>query len=180
MVYHRFRKTLSTSSFRTRLLGIVALGIVCIALTSALMSAWVTSKQARSQAIAQGRQITGSLAEQSKLALLYASQENAKKPLNTIMSFPGVDQAGIFDTGAQPLLVLGSRLLDLPKMSGLEEFQEPLLVRETASAWHFVASIHTGDSADSQSQGQSPFLTDRPVRELLGYAYVVMPLSRDR
>ena len=43
-----------TAGFRTRLLMIVSLGIVGLAITASVITAWVTSRQAANQIVAQG------------------------------------------------------------------------------------------------------------------------------
>ena len=64
-----------TSSFRSRLLLIVTLGIIGLALTASITTAWVTSSRSAEQLIAQGLQIATTLANQSYLALIYESPE---------------------------------------------------------------------------------------------------------
>ena len=161
-------------SFRTRLLGIVSLGITCLALTAALTTALVTSKQVRTQMVAQGLQITGNLATQSVLALLYASEENAEKPLQAIMGFPNIDRAGIFDSTGIPLLIMGAEGAELPDLETFRQEQQPMLVSETAAAWYFLAPVYAGASAESQALDDSPFQLERPIREFLGFSYVGM------
>ncbi|BCR04381.1 hypothetical protein DESUT3_14500 [Desulfuromonas versatilis] len=161
------------ASFRTRLLGVVTFGILCLALTAALTTAWVTSRQAQAQMVAQGLQITDALAGQSTLALLYASRENAERPLQAIMGFPNVEKAGIFDVQGRALIVSGNQDASHPPYpaAGL---QEPILANETHFAWHFFAPVYAGTSPAVGDSEDSPFQLDPPPREFLGYAYVTM------
>ncbi len=164
----------STMSFRARLLAIVTVGILCLALTAALTTAWMAGKQARAQMVAQALQITGSLADQSVLALLYGSQENAEKPLQTILSFPGVDLAGIFDSDARPLLVLGGGREGRAAVPG-EAYSSkgPLLVRETTLDWYFWAPVFSGSPAQRDPAAEL-FELEPARQELLGHVHVVM------
>ena len=83
------------ASFRGRLLGVVSLGIISLALTASVTAALVTGQRAAEQMVAQGLKNIETLSEQSILSLLYESSANAEKPLETILSFPGIEQAGI-------------------------------------------------------------------------------------
>jgi signal transduction histidine kinase len=161
-----------STSFRTRLLAIVTIGIFGLALTAALTAAWVTSKRARVQILAEGLQITGNLAGQSVLALLFASGDNAKSPLQAIMGFPSVEKAGIFDAKGNALLTQGGEIT-LAEGDRLRVVGAPTLVRESTSAWHFVAPVFTGAPEDRRD-GVSPLELDDLQQELIGYAYVIM------
>lgn len=161
-------------SFRARLLGIVTLGILCLAMISALTAAWVTSRELRSQMIAQGLQITGNLASQSALALLYGSRENAEEPLQAIMGFPNVDRAGIFDLDGSFTFMAGEEEpWSLPEAVVPGGNTQPLLVAETPFAWRFLAPVYAGASGDGP-EAQDPFQLDPLEKVLLGFAFVEM------
>ncbi|SDM19499.1 Signal transduction histidine kinase [Geoalkalibacter ferrihydriticus] len=162
------------SSFRTRLLGIVTLGILCLALTAALMTAWVSGNRTRAQMVAQGLQVTDTLAGQSALALLFGSRENAEKPLLAIMGFPHVDYAGIFDPDGRALLIVGADHASLPPVRRIAAGGVPALARETPFSWHFVSPVYAGSSSEMLNPTESPFDLEAPPKELLGFAYVTM------
>lgn len=162
------------TSFRTRLLGIVTLGIFCLALTSALTTSWVSSTQARDQMIAQGLQITGHLAGQSALALLFGSAENAEKPLLAILAFPNVDSAGVFDAQGRPLLVFGEKETKLSAAMRDKGVFQSVIAGETPFAWHFVSPVYAGAGTELRDPLDSPFEPAPLPRELLGYASVSM------
>ncbi len=161
-------------SFRKRLLGIVSLGIIGLAITASLTTAWVTSNRAAAQMVAQALQITGNLAEQSVLALLYESKENADKPLQTIMSFPDVDRAAILDARADALLVMGAKTVSLPRGFEAPGASHPRLVDETTTAWHFVAPVLANMTVDTEEDPYAQPQAETLQKELLGYAYMVM------
>jgi two-component system, NarL family, sensor histidine kinase BarA len=160
--------------FRPRLLGIVTLGILALALTAALTTAWMSSTRSRTQMIAQGLQITGNLAGQSTLALFFGSPENAEKPLQAIMGFPNIETAGIFDVDGEVLLVLGESPDPTIKLNRNFGSMRPLLVHQTPFAWHFVAPVYTGTGATVLGGDDSPFEMEPPPIEYLGFAYVSM------
>ncbi|MEJ2201402.1 MAG: HAMP domain-containing sensor histidine kinase [Desulfuromonadaceae bacterium] len=165
---------ISQLGFRGKLLWVVTLGIFGLALTAALTTAWVTSQRTRALMVAQGMQITITLADQSLLALLYRSEENALKPLNTILSFPDVHRAGILDPNGAPLFVLGKQgsQTDLAKI--LAQPTGPTLLKETANEWFFAAPVFTLDRSTGQDEGEALFLPNLPAKEHLGYAFVQM------
>ena len=169
-------RRLSQIGFRGKLLGLVALGIFALALTAAMTTAWVTSNRTRALLVAQGLQITGTLADQSLLALLYRSEENALRPLRAMLGFPDVRQAGILDPRGEPLFVLGGDEGAGFVSSDSELLLKPELVRESREEWLFVAPVYSGDLLAAGEEGTELFNPNALSlgRELLGYASVRM------
>lgn len=169
-------RRLSQIGFRGKLLGLVALGIFALALTAAMTTAWVTSNRTRALLVAQGLQITGTLADQSLLALLYRSEENALRPLRAMLGFPDVRQAGILDPRGEPLFVLGDDEGAGFAPLDLELVLKPELVRESLDEWLFVAPVYSGDLLAAGDEGTELFNPNAlsQDRELLGYASVRM------
>lgn len=165
------------TSFRGRLLGIVSFGIITLALTASLTTAWVTGNQAADQMVAQGLKIVETLADQSILSLLYESPINAEKPLEAIMSFPDVIRAGVYHTNMQALLIKGNDQLQLPMSRKTKKIKQPTLIDETSRAWHFVAPIQAGQSGELLQSDDLQFQLSTEKNEFLGYAYVVMDKS---
>jgi two-component system sensor histidine kinase BarA len=162
-------------SFRKQLLTTFSVGVVFLALTASVTTAWFTSKQARALMVAQGLQITGSVARQSVLALLYGSGENAKDAAAATLSFPDVEQVAILDRKGAPLLVRGGTLPHGLSESLSPRGAEPILLQETTDAWHFLAAVYARESRDETAD--SPFLAGSPKPEWLGYVYVRMRKS---
>lgn len=162
------------SRFRPRLLALVTLGIIALAVTSAVTTAWMSSARSRAQMIAQGLQITANLAGQSTLALLFGSPENAEKPLEAVIGFPNVESVGIFDAEGAELLVLGESATALPKLVKPVGSMRPSLVHQTPFAWYFVAPVYAGSSSMLLDEEMSPFELSTPPQEFLGFAFVSM------
>jgi len=169
-------RRLSQIGFRGKLLGLVALGIFALALTAAMTTAWVTSNRTRALLVAQGLQITGTLADQSLLALLYRSEENALRPLRAMLGFPDVRQASILDPRGEPLFGLGGDEGAGFGPPGSELLLKPELVRESPDEWLFVAPVYSGDLLAAGDEGSELFNPNAlsQGRELLGYASVRM------
>ncbi|NOQ51096.1 MAG: hypothetical protein GQ578_02595 [Desulfuromonadaceae bacterium] len=162
------------ASFKGRLLGIVSVGIISLALTVSLTTAWVTGNRAADQMVAQGLKIAETLAEQSILSLLYESPVNAEKPLEAILSFPDVVRVGVFHNNMQPLLVKGAEQLEIPTVHQAENIKKATLINETRHSWHFVAPVQAGSSEQLFPEEDFQFQLGTEKAEFLGYAYVVM------
>ncbi|MBL4851084.1 MAG: HAMP domain-containing protein [Gammaproteobacteria bacterium] len=91
---------------------LVSVGILVLALVSSLLTAWVTSKNSRQQLIDQGLQLTQSFAEQSVLALLFESAENAEDLVASTLSFPNVMYVKLLTHDGKMLLHEGDDSVD--------------------------------------------------------------------
>ncbi len=169
-----FRDYFRRTGFRRQLTIIVTSAILALALFSALVNSWESSRRMRAYLVEQGQQIAENLARQSVLALLYHSPDNAREVAATTLAFPDVLQVEITDAAHQVLLS------ETKKAALFKPLQRPrpdaaishaTLGQETDDAWRFDAAVH-----DTQA-GASPFdLAERkPV--LLGYVHIV--LSKD-
>ncbi|MFZ5524166.1 MAG: EAL domain-containing protein [Pseudomonadota bacterium] len=155
-----------------RQLGItVTLGILFLALSSALVGSWQTNERVRANLLEQGQRITENLARQSTLALIYASADNAAEVVKATMAFPGVVSVEIRDTSQRTLLTRGS--IDPAEFPTVIERDEGVqgtafLDSESRHAWRFAAPVY------SQPAAESPFSMQTVKLELLGHVSVVM------
>ncbi len=160
-------------SFRRQLFMTIAVGMVTLSVIVSIATAWVTYNRSRDLLLAQGIQITGNLAKQSVLALLYGSAENAQEAVRTTLAFPEVHGVSIYDTHHHPLTVTAAEALS---ERFLQDGHWPAmgaeLVAESKGNWHFVAPVFT---RAPEGEGDLPeYVADRPKSELLGHVYVVM------
>jgi len=156
------------SGFRGRLLSVVSVGIISLALIASITSALLSGDYAAEQMVAQGLKTTEFFAEQSLLSLIYESEENALKPLENILAYPDVIQAGIFFPDGKSLI--GSEGLIFPMSSDYEPTKSAWVHQETSTSWYLIAPVVISSKADG-------FMGDElmsPEDELLGYAYLVM------
>ena len=149
-----------------RQLGITfTLGILVLALLSSVVSSRQSNERVRRDLIEQGQHITENLAQQSALALVYASADNASEAVRVTMSFPGVIGVEIRNSHGGLLLARGdvnvSAFLEHPdNANGLQA--AAVLNAESDKAWHFSAPVYTQPSAES------PF-SETTAPELLGH-----------
>jgi signal transduction histidine kinase len=143
-----------------------------LALTAAVTTALVSGQRAAEQMVAQGLRVVETLADQSVLSLLYESEENAEKPIEAVMSFPDVEQAGVFKRDLTALLAIGHQKIPL---SGLapENIKTATLLEDNNQAWHFIAPIvtHQREELFPTEELSPPAGT---ITEVIGYAYVVI------
>jgi diguanylate cyclase (GGDEF)-like protein/PAS domain S-box-containing protein len=155
-----------------RQLGItVTLGILLLALSSALVGSWQTNERVRANLLEQGQRITENLARQSTLALIYASADNAAEVVKATMAFPGVVSLEIRDANRRTLLARGSTdPAEFPPVTERNEAVQgaAFLDAESRHAWRFAASVYSQPAADS------PFSMQTVAPELLGHVSVVM------
>ena len=161
---------LQKCTFRRQLGIMIALGILLLALCSSLVGSWQSNERVRANLLEQGRHITGNLARQSTLALIFASADNAAEAVKSTMAFPGVIGVEIRDVKKHPLLTRGdAAFADFTNAFNPPTSQnEAVLNQENGSAWLFVAPVYTQPSAES------PFNVQTTKPELLGYVSVVM------
>jgi diguanylate cyclase (GGDEF)-like protein/PAS domain S-box-containing protein len=171
MALFRIRETfLHRLTFRRQLGITITFGIMFLALCSSMVGSWQGNKRVRSDLIEQGRSITENLANQSSLALIYGSADNAADAVKSTIVFPGVIGVEIRDAKGNVLLSRGTTSL-----ANFFEFEEPggglhaaaMLNAENSSAWYFSAPVY------SQPATETPF--EEPARpEFLGQVSVIM------
>ena len=163
------------TSFRTQLVLLIVVGILILAVTISVASAWLTSNKLRQLQLDQGQQVTAGLAYQSPLALLYESGDNVADAVQATLSFPATEYAAIVD---RDLKVIYERSLftdrTTPQLNIASYDWSPgqaHLHFEDHQYWYFVAPIYTVNTPYSEAD---LFEQDASQAELLGFAYVVM------
>ncbi len=163
-----------TKSFRAQLTAIVTIGIVVLAIASALSSAWITKVHIEDQLFEDGQQITESLAKQSALALIYDSPENAKDAADTAMGFPDIEQLAIVDTNNKVILQRGGFL----KTSNISNSDKQIvsLLEEGINHWIFLAPVFL--TSETTTDDATLLFQSEIKKELLGYVLVKKEKSK--
>ena len=159
----------SNISFSRQLFLVFTFGMLSLALVASIATAWITSKQIRSQLISESLQVTRNLADQSYLALIYASGENAIDAVNTTLAFPGVKGVAILDLNHEQILSKGTYIdksVSYPANKDL--MLDAQLVSETESMLYFIAPVY--EPIDTEQQ--SLFFKESSDRQLLGIVHV--------
>ncbi|MCK9388760.1 MAG: EAL domain-containing protein [Sulfuritalea sp.] len=154
-------------AFKQQLNIAVTVGVIFFAIASSLLISWQGSHQIRHTLLEQGEHIAGNLASQSKLALLYASAENANEAVKTALSFTDVTRVEIRHASGRPLVVRGKAVAEANDTPLADKtIRQAYLETETGDAWRFVAPVLSeGDD--------SPFAVIERKEEVLGFVRVV-------
>ncbi len=159
------------ASFMQWLVATFSIGIFALSLLSSYTLSRLSYQIVRSKLLEQGLQATGTFAEQSALALLYASKENAEKPAQTIMAFPDVSGVAIYTRDYSVLFSAGEPVAVKSDTSSWPD--EAMLQQETDAAWYFVAPVVASNGAQYDTES-SPFEINQPKSELLGFVRLAM------
>ena len=158
-------------SLSKQLLMMFAFGMLCLALIVSVTTAWVTGNQIRSQLISESLQITRALADQSSLALIYESGDNAVDAVTTTLSFPNVTGVAILDKTKKPLLSRGeydAQAFEYPDFDTLGD--RAILLNETDKTMSFIATVYKPENTSPFAM----FADDSSGSELLGLVHVVV------
>jgi len=160
------RLLLNRLSFKQQLIIAFSFGIICFSVISSFVISSISSQTVHKQFVLQGKEITETYAEQSTLALLYHSVENAKEASKSILSFPDVSNVVIYDRNHTTLYRGGMKT---PEPSINSWPVKGVEYRETDKIWHFSMPVFSGQWALDES---SPFAAQAPVSELIGFVQV--------
>lgn len=103
---------INSTSIRPQLFITVAIGITFLLVALIFASTWVSDRQVREVLIEQGKQAAANLSENSSLALLYDSPDNAESAVQSARAFPGVKHINIYR--ADESLFYCSKMQEIP------------------------------------------------------------------
>jgi diguanylate cyclase (GGDEF)-like protein len=130
-------KLLKARSFKQQLITLFTIGIFCLSLIASLSISSLSGRTLHAQLLEQGRQLTLSFANRSKVALLYESAETAQEAIQSTLAFPDVVAAGIYTRSGKPLAQDGYPAANAQVLPA----GETLHVEEAEDAWHFAADV---------------------------------------
>ena len=149
--------------FRQLLVATFSIGILLLALASTFVISYLLSRSAEQRITGQGMSLVETLAERSRVALLYQSDIDAKYVADAMLAFPDVLAVGIYDDNKKPLFSSDSDIIEAgDHWLWPDELQ---LDSETKVAWHFVSPVYAG----THEEQDSPFLNEQLTPELIGY-----------
>jgi len=173
-----FNNMIDNAPIRSQLFITVASGIVMLLGALILASTWVSDRQLREMLIEQGKQATHSMADSSKLALLYDSPENAEKAVELTLAFPGVNRIWIYKADGSLFYASDTNAenTSTPDFSRVHVSSQPSKFSEDADTWRFISPVILRPSNESlQAQ-----LFENPAdsqEKLIGY--VIVSSSKD-
>lgn len=166
-------------SFRNQLLAFTAVGLVVFSLVTSLMTAWLVSGLAKNYMTSNGEQVAQGLAEQSILAVLTGSGENAKKAIEQVRRFPEVVAAKILLPTGEVLIEQGEFSLNID-MDTVVVIEGAQLIDENELFWIFAAPIKLEDlPQDSEEDDEDDVTETIDQAENLVHGYSIVKMSKN-
>lgn len=164
--------------FRHQLGIVFSFGIFLLALITTIVVSSVSSNAMRERILSESVKITQTLAEQSTLALLYGSEENAADAAKIFASFADVIGIEILNIESSSLYLEG---IILPSQTSKNVIpKKPALSKESLDAWEFTAPVVLSQSFEEDSASELDHLelnhADAKVLnpEVIGYVKLVI------
>lgn len=139
-------------------------------LLSTIAISTLSNKTLYERFLEEGRRITKVFAEQSILALLYYSPDNAQDIVKAVLAFPDVEAVAIYDLNNEALLK--SDNMKEPPEANRQWSRELIIDYETENGWYYVSPVYSG--RNSSEDADSPFIDAASEPELLGYVRVLL------
>ncbi|MEN8259865.1 MAG: hypothetical protein ABFS02_04630, partial [Pseudomonadota bacterium] len=160
----------SNVSFNRQLTGAFVVGVMVLAIVSSLAISWMVIRAEKDFVSGHWLQISNRFAAQSRLALLYQSEENAKTPVGIIFNYPDVKQAAIIDANLNVLFSKGISPDELAPGWHRDLSGSGQIVYESHRAWYFATEVR----ANSAVPKGTPFGESTSDDKVLGYALVAV------
>lgn len=174
-----FNELINKTSIRNQLFLTVAAGIIVLLAALIYASTWISDRQVRELLIEQGIQAAADLADNSRLALLYDSIDNASPAIASTLSFPDVNSVHIFKTDASLFYCSVEESSNHKHEFSAEQLaslSKAALLSENDSNWTFAAPVSTR-SPDSQLEQELFSGQDNEQKPVIGY--VVVSISKN-
>jgi signal transduction histidine kinase/DNA-binding response OmpR family regulator len=157
--------------FRHQLMAMFSAAVLCLASVGAVMTSWEASEAMQRNLLHQGAQVTTGFANQSVLALIYGSADNATDMAKMALGFPGVIHVAVYYPNGDTLLEMGDstdwRPLHPDTTHPTQLASESVSVaKETNQAWHFLAPVYAPGTNEGDASIAAP--------KVIGYAHVAL------
>ena len=164
--------TFTHSTFRRLLASTYVVGTILLIIIATLVTSNLSSQSVQESLNKTGIQLVGSFAENSRLALLYQSEDEAKLIVDSMLAFPDILQAGVYDDKGKPIYLSHEGIKRLAISTKGEK--EKLLDIETDSEWIYSSPVFT--TYDNEDE---PYFDDSFEPQLLGCLLYTSPSPRD-
>ncbi|PHS72653.1 MAG: diguanylate cyclase [Cycloclasticus sp.] len=157
----RLYKSLTQSSYKNLLVTTYVVGIILLIAIATLITSNLSSKSVHDSLSKTGLQLIASFAHNSRIALLYLSEDEATIAVTSILSFPDVVNAGIYNNQMKPLYQSTEGInKNIPK----QQNNSAILEHESESEWIYSSPVFS--TPDNEIFLYS---TDTFEPQLLGY-----------
>ncbi|MET1253626.1 sensor histidine kinase [Aliikangiella maris] len=140
-----FKSFGNQSPLKRQLLGFLLLSVVILVITTSLITAWQTSIKVENSIIENGLQVTRNFADQTVLALLTGSEENAREAVDRATGFESVIAVAVFDSQDNILVTSAKNVKDRLDFEHKKITEHPILIEDAESSWTFAAPVYFED-----------------------------------
>lgn len=152
---------LMQSSFKNLLATTYVLGILLLIVIATIITSNLSTRTVEESLRNTGIQLVESFANRSRLALLYQSEDEAQIVITSILSFPDVKAAGIYNEKMQPIYLSNNELGEISQSTS----EKPsVLDYENNLEWVYSSAVFSTTDAEI-----SPFSDAQFEPQLLGY-----------
>lgn len=131
----------SNTSFKQQLLLLFFASVAGLTMVTSAITAWQTSIELRESTLKAGLQISENLADRAVLALLTASEENARDAVENALGFESVDSISVFKEDGTILIHNSKVQQNVPQLNLTPELTSLQLYQESESSWTFFAPV---------------------------------------
>jgi len=159
---------MARQTFQRQLSICFTVGVFGLAVFTSMVSSWQGSRQIHDTLLAQSMGIASSLAQQSSLALLSSTPDNAREAMAATLAFPGVMRVELRDADGGVLLARGQLpgTVHVAPSNPQPPTQEASLLSEDEEVWQFMAPVWTRPVA-------TPYDVIEPQPQYLGQVRLV-------
>ena len=163
-------KKITHASFKRQLLSLLIISVVLLTIITSTLTAWQTSQTLRETIIDNSLQITSNFAEQSVLALLTGSKENAQEAIESALGFTSVVGVTVYKPNGDILIKSTKMAIQKPSFNVELLPKKAQLLFETENSWTYSAAVtYIEDSYDNDMIN----LDDEVIKQqTLGYVLV--------
>tara|TARA_R110002111_G_C6006299_1_gene373982 strand:+ start:2171 stop:6670 length:4500 start_codon:yes stop_codon:yes gene_type:complete len=161
-----FINSLIRSSFKNLLATTYVIGTVLLIAIATLITSNLSTQTVKESLSKTGIQLLDSFVNKSRLTLLYQSEDEAQLVISSILSFPDVEAAGIYNENAQAISLSDTSLELLPLTASVNP---SAIHQENEQAWIYTSPVFSTTDAEI-----SPFADEHFEPQLLGYVQLVI------
>lgn len=163
------------TGFRRQLTIVFSAGIFLLALATTFVVSNVSKQALRDRIIGEGIKLAEVFASQSSLALLYASEQNAKEVASVITNFDDVIGVEILDRNFTSLYQEGSKM---KTHESIENYSKTTILNSNDTyVWEIISPVIL---VNEEYEEADPSMLTHTEKELLGYVKILISQSSMR
>lgn len=153
--------------FRRQLSVVFSVGILLLALVTTIVVSNVSTQNMHERIISEGKQLAEALAEQSTLALLYGSEENAEDAVKILGAFEDVVGVAVLHRDMSLLYQKGN--IGSVALQNLPFSVNGVSVTDEEDIWQFIAPVQV-----SHEVSGDPLQNQKQEVEIIGFVKIVI------